>query len=258
MDSIDGFKTCTKCNTLKPLDAFGREAKSADGHKWHCKDCGRTYQQRWRAENAERIAERKKQYYAENKERIAESQARYRAEHKDEISESGKRYREANKEKIAAHSRVYRERTAERQKERKRQYYAANRERDMATSRQWAERNREQLREYKRRYAEANRERIIEYKREYRKNKPDMIRDRKLARRAREVGAEGSHTAAEWQAVVWRQGFACALCGEVKPLTRDHVIPLSRGGTNDIGNIQGLCKPCNSSKGARLPEEMTG
>lgn len=35
------------------------------------------------------------------------------------------------------------------------------------------------------------------------------------------------------------------------PLTVDHVVPLARGGTNDLANLQVLCKRCNSAKGAR-------
>ena len=45
-------------------------------------------------------------------------------------------------------------------------------------------------------------------------------------------------------------GFACVRCGasEVR-LTKDHVVPISRGGSNAIENIQPLCKACNCSKG---------
>jgi 5-methylcytosine-specific restriction endonuclease McrA len=43
---------------------------------------------------------------------------------------------------------------------------------------------------------------------------------------------------------------ACACCGWYGPMTRDHIIPLVRGGTSDPRNIQLLCRPCNSSKGA--------
>ena len=39
-------------------------------------------------------------------------------------------------------------------------------------------------------------------------------------------------------------------------LTRDHLIPLSRGGTNDWTNVVAACSPCNTRKGNRLPEEI--
>jgi 5-methylcytosine-specific restriction endonuclease McrA len=40
----------------------------------------------------------------------------------------------------------------------------------------------------------------------------------------------------------------CLSCHKYKRLGPDHVIPLSKGGTNDIGNIQPLCITCNKSK----------
>lgn len=50
-------------------------------------------------------------------------------------------------------------------------------------------------------------------------------------------------------------GDACYLCGGPAD-TIDHVIPLSRGGTNDIDNLRPACYDCNVSKGSQLIEEM--
>ncbi len=56
------------------------------------------------------------------------------------------------------------------------------------------------------------------------------------------------HTEEEWTALVIRYKDRCAGCKKKRKLTRDHIIPLSKGGTDDITNIQPLCLPCNSAK----------
>lgn len=47
----------------------------------------------------------------------------------------------------------------------------------------------------------------------------------------------------------------CAECGTTERIEADHVIPISRGGQHSIGNLQPLCKSCNSSKCDRLNVE---
>lgn len=55
-----------------------------------------------------------------------------------------------------------------------------------------------------------------------------------------------------WRDVVFtRDGLRCVRCGDGTELTIDHVVPLSKGGGNDIDNLQTLCRSCNSRKGAR-------
>lgn len=39
------------------------------------------------------------------------------------------------------------------------------------------------------------------------------------------------------------------------PLTVDHIVPRSRGGSNDLQNLQPLCYKCNQKKGSSLPGE---
>jgi 5-methylcytosine-specific restriction endonuclease McrA len=60
-----------------------------------------------------------------------------------------------------------------------------------------------------------------------------------------------------------RDRYRCQYCGrtaaELKPresLTRDHLIPLSRGGTNEWTNCVTACSPCNTRKGNRMPAEI--
>jgi 5-methylcytosine-specific restriction endonuclease McrA len=74
----------------------------------------------------------------------------------------------------------------------------------------------------------------------------------KAARYARERGASGFHSLEEWEALKAKHGQRCIGCGENKPLTRDHIIPLALGGSHDIENIQPLCRNCNSRKWMKL------
>ncbi len=53
----------------------------------------------------------------------------------------------------------------------------------------------------------------------------------------------------------------CAICGKFVPydvFTIDHVIPLAKGGTNKINNLQCTCKTCNLIKQDILPDDLMG
>jgi len=59
-----------------------------------------------------------------------------------------------------------------------------------------------------------------------------------------------------------RDDYRCQFCGrtqrDLRPrecLTRDHLVPLSRGGTNAWANVLTACSGCNTRKGNLLPEE---
>jgi HNH endonuclease len=50
---------------------------------------------------------------------------------------------------------------------------------------------------------------------------------------------------------VWRRDQGrCVDCGSKEQLEFDHIIPLSRGGSNTVRNIELRCEPCNRKKGA--------
>jgi len=58
-----------------------------------------------------------------------------------------------------------------------------------------------------------------------------------------------SFTLEEWNTLLEKYNHICLSCRRIgMKLTADHVIPISKGGTNTIDNIQPLCRSCNSKK----------
>lgn len=52
-----------------------------------------------------------------------------------------------------------------------------------------------------------------------------------------------------------RDQYRCVYCGSEQDLTVDHILPLSRGGNNQLDNLATACRCCNSSKNNKTPEE---
>ena len=69
--------------------------------------------------------------------------------------------------------------------------------------------------------------------------------------KVRKRGAEGTHSRKEWENLKEKYKYTCPSCLKSEPeikLTIDHIIPLSKKGSNFIKNIQPLCRSCNSKK----------
>jgi len=85
-------------------------------------------------------------------------------------------------------------------------------------------------------------------------------RERAVAYLERKKQNGGSHTQKQWLAKL-AQHDKCPLCNRTwsqiptRPdrrykyvWTKDHIVPLTQGGTDEMDNIQPLCYQCNSSK----------
>jgi hypothetical protein len=95
-----------------------------------------------------------------------------------------------------------------------------------------------------------------------------MLSDRSLARemsymtkangirhaRMVKAVAKETHNAWHWWQLRRLYGNRCCRCGSASRISKDHVIPVSRGGSDGVTNLQPLCKPCNSTKGTRADD----
>jgi hypothetical protein len=167
----------------------------------------------------------------------------------------------------------YREKHREEIRENNRRWVRLNPESSKAHKKKWAKANPEALREKQKRLYRENPEKFRKLSREYRKNNPEVQTKRRHAniektreetrhRRSLRLQNGGWHTLCQWLQMKETFGSICLCCrrseGELKSLglllVPDHIVPISRGGSDDISNIQPLCHGkggCNNRKGNR-------
>ncbi|HSN23714.1 MAG TPA: HNH endonuclease signature motif containing protein [Methylomicrobium sp.] len=235
-------KVCSKCGVEKPTDQFNKRAASHDGLVASCKECNRTPEER------EKQRERSRRYNQTEKGKLKNREKARRNFHNNPKTRAyligyEKRRRKSDPE-FAEKSRAYRR----------------------VFTREWREKNPDSYREsftrtnkrhsadpiWRAQHAEYERTRRQERQRndpEYHKRLMDLAKRGWHKRRARLAGNGGSYTRSEWRRLCDYYEHRCVCCGgKFHRLTVDHVIPLSKGGSNYIRNIQPLCRSCNSKK----------
>jgi 5-methylcytosine-specific restriction endonuclease McrA len=169
------------------------------------------------AVNPDKALERTKRWAALNPEKRKEYTARWRAANPEKFRESNRRSKEANQKKY---------------NETQRKDYAENPDKYKAA---W--------------------QRYYDNKHEWHLDRARVVNHR---RRAQLKGAGGTHTAAEAAAILVAQNYQCAYCdADLRQVKRhlDHIMPLSKGGSNDKSNIQWTCEYHNLQKGDKDPIE---
>ena len=110
-------------------------------------------------------------------------------------------------------------------------------------------------------YLQHRQESIAKAQEYRRKNKKRLIlldklrhqkKDYDTGWRVKTYGNNGSHTLEEWELRKQIYNYRCVYCKKKTILEKDHIIPLSKGGSNNIDNIVPACKHCNSGKNNRL------
>lgn len=131
-------------------------------------------------------------------------------------------------------NRTYRQRKPEKAREAGRHYRQANRQELAAKARRWREAN-------------------PDYNAEWFRRNPGMRSKYWRAYEALRLNAPGD--GATLSELISEHGPLCYLCGTAEAITVEHMIPLSRGGSNERENLRPACKSCNSSKRAMTVEE---
>lgn len=213
--------------------ATEEERKAAERENWR----------RYREANREKRRERSRRYYAENREKARASTRRWEEANPDKRRESSQRWYHANRERALEKRREYHQNNREKIRQRKQAWYALNRERKLAKSKQWREANRERIHEMRKRWIAVNTFRQ---------------RDQHRRRNIRLAEVEQDFTPEDLR--ILRDYFEdrCLTCGcELNGKGQlDHWIPLMLGGATVRTNLVLLCKSCNLSKGAKLPDDF--
>lgn len=161
------------------------------------------------------------------------------ARNKDVVSAKGRQRRLQKPETVAAEKKSWYDRNKDRIAQRKRELYAANIE-TVAVDRQI-------------RYAK-NKAIESERSRKWRLNNPERKSALEFLRRSRLTAGRCDLTDEQWQMIKATYKNRCAYCGEKKALTKDHVVPVSKGGEHTAANIVPACQSCNSRKNAKPPQ----
>jgi 5-methylcytosine-specific restriction endonuclease McrA len=169
-------------------------------------------------------------------------------------AERVQRWREKNPDRAKEVQQQFKERNPDAASEASKKHYSKNTEKLKAKSNAWRASNREESRRHRRESYYRHRDKNLELMHRWQSENMGKVLDYQHARRAKKE-ANGIYKILDKELQRILNG-SCNYCGSKESIEIDHVIPISRGGSHGIGNLQPLCKKCNRSKSSRLMIEF--
>ena len=154
-----------------------------------------------------------------------------------------------------AANRDYSSRNADWRRKSLKEWRAANPEKVKAQSKRRIEKCKDDLYARTRAWWASDPERARLTRRKNAAKYPDRVAARWRTRRARKQNAPGAHTAQDIADIIKLQFNKCAYCKKNLSCGYhvDHIVPLSKGGSNDRRNLQITCAACNIRKNDKDP-----
>lgn len=221
-------KTCSHCHQTFPAnnEYFHKHSKRKDGLNSLCKTCACAVARQWQKDNPERAIQKSREWAIAHPDRKREiSMQSYYRNHERALVQH-KRYRDSAKGK--------------------------------ATAAQYRAKIADAMRDYLREWRAKNPSKFKAIQTRYRKTHPHVQRNSKARRRLRIIVSPTHFSQRDVERQYDNQNGLCYWCHQ--PLCEkyhvDHVIPLSKGGTDAPENIVCACARCNRQKGTLMPDEF--
>lgn len=143
---------------------------------------------------------------------------------------------------------IYRSKKGNSYMEPTKRWRSLNKENERKTKKEWYLKNRDQELQRAKNWHRNNSVKSRQLHKEWRENNRDKVRLQNQTRRSRRHNAAGLCTLEQLRARIDFYGGKCAYCRINLYSDIDHVIPLSKGGSNWPANLRPSCQTCNSSK----------
>lgn len=220
----DGIKVCCRCKRELSFDCFNKNKSTSDGMSRMCRDCSKKVGKKYYEEHSDEMQQRSKLWRENHPERHKEQMRQYRENNKDKIAQ----YRDNNRDALNKYKRDHWLEYYKRSKDKILQYQAEHQE---------------EIRQQRRRYNQTPARKLLQ--REY-----------AAKRKACQISNGGNYSLLEVNELLEFFDHKCAYTGQ--PLEDnyhlDHVVALTKGGTNYIYNIVPCNRGANCSKNNREME----